>query len=100
MDCKHNRHVCLGDLSNYLKRTDYLDKYTPVEQAEIRRNIGAIGKEDLATIVIKNNRFTELTYSELIELINNNLLEVRNIYCITDFQSIYESNYFINRKIP
>ena len=42
MNC--NRHVCLKDLDNYLKKNGYLSGYTPVEQRQIRKNIGAIGE--------------------------------------------------------
>lgn len=102
MSCNFNRHVCLADLEEYLKRTDYLNKYTPAEQEEIRKNIGAVGQEDLDQLVatiIKENRYTELTYEELKKHIENKSLKIGGIYCVTDFQSIYESNYVVN-KIP
>ena len=48
MDC--NRHVCLKDLENYLKKAEYLSGYTPVAQRQVRKNIGAIGDSDTLTL--------------------------------------------------
>ena len=53
----YNRHVCLRDLNNYLKKNEYLSGYTPVEQDLIRKNIGAIGEDDLINyLTIQNIR--------------------------------------------
>ena len=41
-----DRHVCLKDLINYLKKNEYLSGYTPIEQKEARKNIGAISADD------------------------------------------------------
>lgn len=99
MNCNLNRHVCLSDLENYLKRTDYLNNYTPVEQQEVRKNIGAVGKEELdnliSSIVINNNMYIEVTHKELDSLIQSNSLKIGYIYNIIDFQTIYQSNYSI-----
>lgn len=89
MDC--NRHVCLKDLNNYLKKSDYLNGYTPIEQEQIRKNIGAVGKNDLFNY-IQSGKYIELTYEELHNLIENNQLVTGSVYVITDFQSIYSSN--------
>lgn len=89
MNC--NRHVCLKDLNNYLKKSDYLNGYTPIEQEQIRKNIGAIGKNDLFNY-IQSGKYIELTYKELHNLIENNQLVTGSVYVITDFQSIYSSN--------
>ena len=89
MNC--NRHVCLKDLDNYLNKAEYLDGYTPTEQKQVRKNIGAIGKADLASY-IPETKFIPLTHAELVDLIKDNKLAIGQIYAITDFQTIYESN--------
>lgn len=73
MDC--NRHVCLKDLENYLKKAEYLGGYTPVEQRQVRKNIGAIGEADLASYITET-KFIPLTYVELVDLIKNNKLAI------------------------
>ena len=87
----YNRHVCLKDLDNYLNKAEYLDGYTPTEQKQVRKNIGAIGKADLASY-IPETKFIPLTHAELVDLIKDNKLAIGQIYAITDFQTIYESN--------
>ena len=89
MDC--NRHVCLKDLENYLKKAEYLDGYTPTEQKQVRKNIGAIGEADLASYITET-KFIPLTHAELVDLIKDNKLGIGQVYAITDFQTIYESN--------
>ena len=89
MDC--NRHVCLKDLENYLKKAEYLGGYTPTEQKQVRKNIGAIGEADLASYITET-KFIPLTHAELVDLIKDNKLEIGQVYAITDFQTIYESN--------
>ena len=89
MDC--NRHVCLKDLENYLKKAEYLDGYTPTEQKQVRKNIGAIGEADLASYITET-KFIPLTHTELVDLIKDNKLGIGQVYAITDFQTIYESN--------
>lgn len=89
MDC--NRHVCLKDLENYLKKAEYLGGYTPVEQRQVRKNIGAIGEADLASYITET-KFIPLTHAELVDLIKDNKLAIGQVYAITDFQTIYESN--------
>lgn len=89
MNC--NRHVCLKDLENYLKVDEYLSKYTPLEQQQIRDNIGAVGKSDLDSLIYEN-KCIYLLYSEFLDLINNNKLGVGHTYAIIDFQTIYQSN--------
>ena len=89
MDC--NRHVCLKDLENYLKKAEYLGGYTPVEQRQVRKNIGAIGETDLASHITET-KFIPLTHAELVDLIKDNKLGIGQVYAITDFQTIYESN--------
>lgn len=87
----YNRHVCLKDLENYLKKAEYLDGYTPTEQKQVRKNIGAIGEADLASYITET-KFISLTHAELVDLIKDNKLEIGQVYAITDFQTIYESN--------
>ena len=89
MDC--NRHVCLKDLENYLKKAEYLGGYTPVEQRQVRKNIGAIGETDLPSYITET-KFIPLTHAELVDLIKDNKLAIGQVYAITDFQTIYESN--------
>lgn len=91
----YNRHVCLRDLNNYLKKNEYLSGYTPVEQELIRKNIGAIGESDLDNY-LTNGKYTELTYNELQDLIKNKKLGIGQVYIITDFQTIYSSNVQIS----
>lgn len=86
-DC--NRHICLKDLENYLRIDSYLANYTEVEQKLIRENIGALSELDLENYLPK---CTPLLYSEFINLIGNNSLNVGHTYAITDFQTIYQSN--------
>lgn len=87
----YNRHVCLRDLNNYLKKNEYLSGYTPVEQDQIRKNIGAVGEDELVNY-LTNGKCIELTYDELQNLIKNKKLGIGQVYLITDFQSIYSSN--------
>ena len=87
----YNRHVCLRDLNNYLKKNGYLSGYTPVEQRQVRKNIGAIGEADLASYLTEG-KYIELTYDELQDLIKNKKLGIGQVYIITDFQTIYSSN--------
>lgn len=87
----YNRHVCLKDLENYLKKAEYLGGYTPTEQKQVRKNIGAIGEADLASYITET-KFIPLTHAELVDLIKDNKLEIGQVYAITDFQTIYESN--------
>ena len=87
----YNRHVCLKDLENYLKKAEYLDGYTPTEQKQVRKNIGAIGEAALASYITET-KFIPLTHAELVDLIKDNKLEIGQVYAITDFQTIYESN--------
>ena len=89
MDC--NRHVCLKDLENYLNKAEYLGGYTPTEQKQVRKNIGAIGEADLASYITET-KFIPLTHAELVDLIKDNKLGIGQVYAITDFQTIYESN--------
>lgn len=89
MDC--NRHVCLKDLEGYLKKNEYLGGYTPVEQRQVRKNIGAIGQADLVNYITEG-KYVELTYDELQYLIQDKKLGIGQVYAITDFQTIYQSN--------
>lgn len=94
----YNRHVCFGDLENYLRRDSYLDKYSPLEQKQIRKNIGAIGESELASYITKE-RCTYLTHEELVDLVHNDGLGIGQIYAITDFQTIYQSNVQVSPGI-
>ena len=93
-----NRHVCLKDLENYLKKNEYLGGYTPVEQQQIRKNIGAIGETDLDSYLTEG-KYIELTYSELQDLIKDKKLGIGQVYAIKDFQTIYQSNVQISAGV-
>ena len=69
----YNRHVCLKDLDNYLNKAEYLDGYTPTEQKQVRKNIGAIGEANLASYITET-KFIPLTHAELVDLIKDNKL--------------------------
>ena len=45
-----DRHVCLKDLINYLKKNEYLSGYTPIEQKEVRKNISPSSEPEQLTI--------------------------------------------------
>lgn len=82
------KHVLFKDLKGYLRKQDYLGGFTPVQQAFIRKNLGAASQEDL-------NKFckgTTLSYSKLVALIQENSLTPGAVYIINDFQTIYSSN--------
>ena len=83
-----NRHVCLKDLEGYLKRSDYLNGFTKVEQQQIRQNIGALGKDGGSD---KDLMF-ECSYDMFYSIMRNNLLEVGKLYIINDYKTIYLSN--------
>lgn len=86
------RHVLVEDLKHYLKRKDYLDGFTTIEQAYIRHNIGAIGSEDITKELAKlQAKIHEVTHFELTEMIYQKQLEMGDIYIITDYQTIYSS---------
>lgn len=82
------RHVLFKDLKPYLHRRDYLSGFTSTEQAYIRKNIGAIGVDQLDAL---QGRAIRVTYSELENQIQSGTLVVGAVYFITDFQTIYQS---------
>ena len=96
MNC--NRHVCLKDLDNYLKKNGYLSGYTPVEQPQVRKNIGALGEADLDRYLTEDN-YIELTYDKLQKLIKDKKLGIGQVYAINDFQTIYQSNVQISTGV-
>ena len=93
------RHVLFEDLKNYLNRNEYLAGFTSIEQAYIRTNIGAVGKDEieqaLSSIAFNIN---ELSYQEFSEFLYQKKLIAGCIYIINDFQTIYQTNYIINGK--
>lgn len=82
------RHVLFKDLKPYLLKRDYLSGFTSTEQAWIRKNIGAVGTEQLDAL---QGRAISVPYSELENQIQNGTLVVGAVYLITDFQTIYQS---------
>lgn len=90
--CK-NRHVCVSDLINYLKRNSYLDGYSKVEQEQIRFNIGAAGKKDIQDLIQSlENLYISTTYENLTKLVQEQSLKIGHLYAINDFNTIYQSN--------
>lgn len=87
------RHVCMSDLKKYLKKDEYLYGYTELEKVQVRQNIGAISREDVAEIPeIHKNLYIEDTYAEIEKLVQSNGLLTGYRYAVNDFQSIYLSN--------
>ena len=87
------KHVLFKDLIPYLKRTDYLEGFTPTEQAYIRENIGAIGEDRLAQQISEAlDSINPITHYELYSLVVNKELIPGQTYVIPDFQTIYQSN--------
>lgn len=86
------QHVLFEDLKNYLSRKDYLAGFTTIEQSYIRRNIGAVGVDDIAREISKLEVKThEVTHEEFMELMLQKKLVIGNIYIINDYQTIYSS---------
>lgn len=86
------KHVLFEDLKPYLRRDQYLEGFTTIEQAYIRHNIGAIGSQDIEKELAKLSvKVHEVTHSEFTDLIYQKKLELGSIYLITDYQTIYPS---------
>lgn len=93
------RHVLFEDLKNYLNRNEYLAGFTTMEQSYIRKNIGAIGSEDIEKALSKISfSLNELSYNEFAELLYQKRLISGNLYIINDFQTIYQTNHINNKK--
>lgn len=82
-------HVLFKDLRPYLRKQDYLGGYTSVEQAWIRKNIGAASYEDLKNTL---SGAVPVKYDELDSLISRKDLISGTVYLIEEFQTIYQSN--------
>lgn len=83
-----NRLACLTDLNDFFSKKDLLGGLTPIEQTKLRANIGVIdytGEGGQSSPL-------QITYANLDNLIQSNILVVGARYQITDFQSIYTSN--------
>ena len=87
MNRSESRHVCLRDLKDYCKKSDYLSGYTDQEQKTIRDNLG---------ITTEETRLIEITYEELYNIYLAHELKVGYKYLIKDFQTIYSSNTVVN----
>ena len=93
------KHVLFEDLKHYLKRSDYLSGYTAVEQAFIRKNIGAIGESDIEHFISKIQKdVNELSYEDFAVLLYQKKLVPGCIYIINNFQTIYQTNHIYNNK--
>ena len=97
-NCHHNhgcqtRHVCFKDLEDYLRKDDYLSGFSKSEYEEIRKNLGVLTEEEIKQIIDEFTRNNiQITHNELSDLISKSKLRPGNIYVITDFQTIYNSN--------
>jgi len=82
------RYICYSDLNNYFKKSDLLGGLTTIEQTMVKSNLGIVeyagGQQDPIS----------KTYTELLDLIQRNLLITGAKYKITDFNSIYSSNTY------
>lgn len=81
-----NRYACLADLSNYFKKSELLGGLTPLEQEQVRINLGIQDYEG------ELEKFAETTYANLWDKVKRSQLSPGTIYAITDYQTIYESN--------
>jgi hypothetical protein len=60
------RHVCFGDLEDYIKKDFYFNNYSQSEREEIMKNLGGITKSDIYDIVKDYiESYIALTYDEL-----------------------------------
>ena len=82
-------HVLFKDLRPYLRKQDYLGGYTSVEQAWIRKNIGAASYEDLKNTL---SGAVPVKYDELDSLISRKDLISGTVYLIEEIYTIYQSN--------
>lgn len=81
------RWACTDDLNNYFRKKDLLGGLTEMEQALVRQNLG---------IVLDNGSgFVETTYQGLLSKIEHNQLITGTRYLITDYQTIYQSNFVV-----
>lgn len=98
IDQSQFRHVLYKDLKNYLKRDDYLNGFTSIEQSWIRMNIGAIGVEDIDKKIKEIiSGLIILSYDEFLQLQSQNKLIPGTLYGILNFRTIY-SSYEKNKK--
>lgn len=81
-----NRYACLEDLSNYFKKSELLGGLTPLEQEQVRINLGIQDYEG------EIEKFVETTYANVWDKLRNSQLSPGTVYAITDFQTIYSSN--------
>ena len=92
-DSKCYQHVLFEDLKNYLNRKEYLAGFTTIEQAYIRKNIGAVGEDDiLRTISRLETKVHEVSHQELMDVLLQKQLVIGNIYIVNDYQTIYSSH--------
>ena len=101
-DPKCYQHVLFEDLKDYLNRKEYLAGFTSIEQAYIRKNIGAVGVSDIAKEIAKlDTQIHEVSHQELMDLLYQKQLITGNIYIINDYQTIYSSHQVngANQKI-
>ena len=91
-DMKCYQHVLFEDLKDYLNRKDYLAGFTTIEQTYIRRNIGAVGEDDIDRIISeKIVQLHEMPYNEFCEILYQKELIAGSVYIIDDYQTIYSS---------
>ena len=80
------KHVLFKDLHDYIRKDQYMSGFTAVEQAWIRKNIGAVSEQDAVRTSF------EVSYEDLRKLIVQKNLNPGSVYIINNFQTIYSSN--------
>lgn len=80
------KHVLFKDLHDYIRKDTYLSGFTAVEQEWIRKNIGAVSKQDAIRTSFN------IDYEDLRKLIVQKDLNPGSVYIINNFQTIYSSN--------
>lgn len=87
MNCNNDfRHVCFKDLDNYFRKDLYFSDLTEEEKDLIRHNLNIPSNDETVNSVITD------TYNNISGLLLSGDIQLKNIYIINDFKSIYELN--------
>lgn len=76
------KHVCFGDLEEYLRRDSYFSDFSKDEIDTIRRNLGFTTTQEDFNII-------EDTYANIYDRLQKGKLNVSCAYIINDFRTIY-----------
>ena len=76
------RHVCFGDLEEYLRRDSYFSDFSKDEIDTIRRNLGFTTTQEDFNII-------EDTYANIYDRLKKRKLNISCVYIINDFRTIY-----------